>query len=138
MNVQVELVLKGAERLYKRVGPDVAEIFSQPRVAAEATAKTYGKRRITPGRSLDLTMNDPLDGRPWNLSKADKKERLFELMDTTRPYVIIGSPPCTAFPALQYLNESRRNPEDIARELRQAREHVRTCCLVYERQYHNN
>ena len=110
MNLQVVLVMKGAEKLYKRIGPDVAEIFSQPRVAAEATAKTYGKRRIMPGWSLDLTMNDPLDNRPWNLSKADKKERLFELMDTKLPYMIIGSPLCTAFSALQYLNESQTKP----------------------------
>ena len=70
--------------------------------------------------------------------KKKKKKKLFELIDETAPYVLIGSPPCTAYSALQYLNGVRRNAEVVEKELREAREHIRTCCKAYERQYHNH
>ena len=131
-------MLKSAEEMYRRRGPDVAEMFLQPRDAAKAGMRKYGKRQIHPGWSLDLTMVDPLDEKPWDLSQPDKVDRLFNLIDITIPYVLIGSPPCTAYSAPQYLNEGRRNPEQVKAELKEAREHIRTCCKAYERQYHNH
>ena len=136
--IRVELVLKSAEEMYRRRGPDVAEIYSQPRVAVEASMRKYGNRSICPGWSLDLTMMDPVDGNPWDLSKTRKVDRLFELIDNTTPYTLIGSPPSTAYSALQYLNEGRRDPEIVKAEKKAAREHIRTCCKAYERQYHNH
>ena len=46
--IRVELVLKSAEEMYRRRGPDVAEICSQPRVAVEASMRKYGNRNICP------------------------------------------------------------------------------------------
>ena len=132
-NIRVELTLKAAEEMYRRRGPDVAEIYFQPRVAAEVETTKYGNRRIVPGWSLDLTMVDPIDSQPWDLSKRTKIDRLFELIDETAPYMLIGSPPCTAFSALQALNEGRRDPELMEKDLKGEREHVRTCCKAYKR-----
>ena len=100
-------MLKSAEEMYRRRGPDIVEVFSQPRVAAEAGVRMYGKRKITPGWSLDLTMTDPADNKLWDLSRTDKQNKLFDLIDSTAPYMPIGSPPCTAYSALQYLNEKK-------------------------------
>ena len=36
-DIRVELVLKGAQSLYMRPRPDVAEIYSNPRICQEAT-----------------------------------------------------------------------------------------------------
>ena len=63
-DIRVEVVLKKAAAMYERHGPDVCEIFSQPRVCREAASKTYGGDTLTPGRSLDLTINDPTTGLP--------------------------------------------------------------------------
>ena len=132
-NIRIELTLKTAEEMLRRKGPDVAEIYSQPRVAAEATARQYGRRKIVPGWSLDLTMVKPSDNEPWDLSKEKKKNQLFELIDVTAPHMLIGSPPCTAYSALQCLNGARRSAEVVQKELREAREHIRTCCKAYEK-----
>ena len=40
-DIRVELVMKGAEAMYSREGPEVAELYSQPRTAQEAA--TYCK-----------------------------------------------------------------------------------------------
>ena len=120
-SIRVELVLKSAEEMYRRRGPDIVEVFSQPRVAAEAGLRMYGKKKITPGWSLDLTMTDPADNKPWDLSRTDKQDKLFDFIDSTAPYMLLGSPPCTAYSALQYLNEKKRDPEVVKAEQKTAR-----------------
>ena len=61
-DIRVELVLKDATRLYERKGPDINEIFSQPRLCQEVAGRSFGGTTLKPGFSLDLTMNDPATG----------------------------------------------------------------------------
>ena len=75
-DIRVELHMKSADEMYRKHGPDVAEVYSQPRVAAEAAVMKFGKRTIKPGWSLDITMPDPTDDEPWDLSKECKRRRL--------------------------------------------------------------
>ena len=49
---------------------DVAEIFSPPRVTKQAY-----KFDLRPGFALDLTTNDPVDGKPWDFRDPVKRER---------------------------------------------------------------
>ena len=56
-NIRVELIMKGALKLFNTKGPDVCEIYSQPRIAQEAGLQ--GRLRMKPGWSLDLTLDDP-------------------------------------------------------------------------------
>ena len=73
----------------KYEGIDVAEIYSPPRVAARAQA--FGLR---PGWSLDLTTQDN-DGKPWDFSRREMRERAIRKIKKDRPLLIIGSPMCT-------------------------------------------
>jgi hypothetical protein len=61
-DIRVELVLKDALAMYERVGPDVSEIFSQPRICQEAAGRKFAGETLTPGWSLDLTTLDPATG----------------------------------------------------------------------------
>ena len=40
-DIRVELVLRGAQSLYQRKAPDIAEVYSNPRVCQEATGQLY-------------------------------------------------------------------------------------------------
>ena len=88
-DIRVELVLKNALSMYERKGPDVSEIFSQPRVCHEAGVQRG--MTLTPGWSLDLTTTDPATGEPWDLSREDVQRRVRKLVRETQPFCIVGS-----------------------------------------------
>ena len=86
------------------IGVDVSEIYSPPRVVALATR--YGLR---PGFSLDLSVNDEC-GKPWDFTDPAQRDKAREMVTEQKPWLIIGSPPCTKFSILQNLNISKRDP----------------------------
>ena len=112
-NIRVELIMKGALKLFNTKGPDVCEIYSQPRIAQEAGFQ--GRLRMKPGWSLDLTLDDPLTGKPWDLRKSEVRSRVRALVKTTKPFMLIGSPPCTSFSSLQNLRRQGRDPVRMAK-----------------------
>ncbi len=101
---------------------DISEIYSPPLVT-----KLAEKHGLTPGWSLDLTVPDER-GIMWDFTKAARREDARRLVQSTRPKVLIGSPMCKAFSALQALNRSKRDPEVVRRELVIAEMHLRFCC----------
>jgi hypothetical protein len=133
-DIRVELVLKGAQDLYMRQKPDVAEIYSNPRVCQEATSRKFEGIDLRPGWSLDLTTKDPTTGSPWDLPDMKVQTRVRRLTLDTKPFCIVGSPPCTPFSLLQGLNKKRRDPAVIAREIKAGRAHIRSCLEVYTMQ----
>ena len=98
-DIRVELVLKGAQSLYMRSKPDVAEIYTNPRICQEATAQKFEGIDLRPGWSLDLSTKDPTTGQPWDLSDRKVQSRVIKLIRDTEPFCIVGSPPCMLFPA---------------------------------------
>ena len=84
------------------------------------------------GWSLDLTMRDPETGRPWDLSVKETQDKVRTNVVSSKPFMLIGSPPCTAFSQLQGLNNSKRDPEIVAKELAQATAHILFCFEMYE------
>ncbi len=60
-------------------GVDVAEIYSPPRVVKRA--QEIG---LKPGWGLDLTTKDT-DGRPWDFSKKEAKERAIMKIRKDKP-----------------------------------------------------
>ena len=68
-DIRVELVLKGAQKLYERKGPDIAEVYSQPRICNEAAGQLFQGIALKPGWSLDLTMKNPETDEPWDLAE---------------------------------------------------------------------
>ena len=137
-DIRVELVMRGAQDLYMRHKPDVAEIYSNPRVCQEASSKKFNGIDLRPGWSLDLTTKDPVTGKPWDLSLPSVQSRVKKLVRDTEPFCIVGSPPCTPFSQLQGLNKKRRDPKIVAKEFRAGRAHMRFCLEVYRMQMKAN
>ena len=133
-DIRVELVLKGALKLFERKGPDIVEIYSQPRVCQEVDGRDFLGERLRPGYSLDLTTKDPKTGLPWDLSSPTVQARVKELIKKTKPYCVIGSPPCTPFSPLQGLNNHRRDPKVVEREIQMGKKHMRFCLEIYAMQ----
>ena len=133
-DIRVELVMKGALAMYERQGADVVEMFSQPRIAQEATAKRYGGTQLVPGWSLDLTRLDPKTGRAWDLSNPKVQSRVIKMVAEGKPLFVIGSPPCTAFSSMQNLSAHKRDPKVINEERRRGERHLNFCIKVYLQQ----
>jgi len=83
----------------------VSEVYSPPRVTAEI--KRGRHPHFVPGFAFDLTVNDPDDGQPWGLSVKGKREKAHAKLNKQKPYMLIGSPACTAFSTWMYLNEKK-------------------------------
>ena len=133
-DIRVELIMHGATRMFETKGVDIAEIFSQPRVAQEAALRNYDGVRLTPGWSLDLTRNDPSTEKPWDFTKREARERARQLVRTTEPLLVIGSPPCTMFSPLQNLNKNKWDAEEHKKAMHTAQEHVKFCLEIYRMQ----
>ena len=93
-----------------KITTHVAEIYSPPRVTAKASQ--FG---LTPGFALDLTVNDPVDDKPWDFTDPAKRERARKLRRDTKPMLLIGSPMCKAFSTLQQLNYPKMDPVEVQR-----------------------
>ena len=74
---------------------DISEIYSPKRIAT--MAREYGLRG---GFSLDFSTPDK-DGYVWDFSRPECRDRAWKKLVTERPYLLIGSPQCTAFSILQ-------------------------------------
>lgn len=128
MRIQVvaeEIHKDGVEESGMRMA--IAEAYSPPRVTR--AAERHGLRA---GWSLDLTTRRK-DGRAWDFSQAWMREEARALAARTKPRLIVGSPPCTPFSALQNLSKRGRE-EQLARERAAAEVHLRFCCQMYKDQ----
>ena len=82
----------------------IAEIYSAPRVTK--AMKLMPSLELVPGFALDLSGDDE-KGHAWDFTRADMREKAKALVLREKPYVLIGSPPCTAFSSWQHLNAAR-------------------------------
>ena len=105
---------------------DIAEIYSTPRISS--TANSMG---LKGGWSLDLTTTD-VDGAPWDFSKLDMRNRALRLLLTTKPVLLVGSPPCTDMGIFRHANFPKMNPDEVLRRKSAAEMHIRFCCKLYE------
>ena len=68
----------------------VSEIYSPPRVTKELKKSRY--RNLAPGFALDLTVVDSDDGKPWDFSVKEKRDKVRRMQKEQRPILLIGSP----------------------------------------------
>ena len=108
--------------------PVIAEVYSPPRLVLEAA-----KKGLKPGWSLDLTTVDE-KGNRWDFDRAEDRRHAKWLVEKFRPRVLIGSPMCTAFSALQNWNRRKMAPGKWDAMMRRAVMHVDFCCELYEMQ----
>ena len=107
---------------------DISEIYSPPRVTKRA--QEMGMR---PGMAFDLTVNDE-NGVPWDFAKKERREAARERLRKERPWLLVGSPMCTAFSLLQNLNYAKMDPKDVKRKIAEALVHVHFCLSLYREQ----
>ncbi len=125
-------------RSYKREGRHgarklVSEIYSPPRVTK--LIRQTRLRHILPGFAFDITVNDPLDNKPWDFDIREKRERARRLLREQGPYVLIGSPMCTQFCTWQALNAARSSDKQaIQRAKTAAIVHMEFVAELYEMQ----
>ena len=118
------------EQAYDFKQPSIVELFSPPRVTGYG-----GGKQLSNGVALDLTTTDA-EGRPWNFCDPDCRDRADKLVESLDPDLLIGSPPCGPFSALQALNVGKANAEVMQAKLDDAREHLEYCCQQYEKRIH--
>jgi hypothetical protein len=92
----------------------VAELFSPPRVNAELSKDCAGS--IAAGTSFDLII-DRESGETWDFLNAAHRRRCWSRLRAEDPWVIIGSPPCTAFSIINGLNKFKVAAETRERKL---------------------
>ena len=84
---------------------------------------------------MDIIVNDEM-GQPYDLSIKSQWAKAEALLDGQQPMLLIGSPMCMAFFAIQAINNrpGKRDPAVIAREKAAGRLHLDWCCYLYRRQ----
>ena len=108
---------------------DVSEVYSPPRIVTVAEAAG-----LRGGFSLDFTAPSP-DGSVWDFTKLEMRKRALDLFRSQRPYLLIGSPPCTAFSNLQNFNRCRPGGDAKVDEWQRiGRVHLAFCCTLYRKQ----
>ena len=83
----------------------ISEIYSPLGITKEIDKGKW--KHMAPGFALDLTVNDPSDGMPWDFSFSGKRKKALALLREQKPYLLIGSPACKAFSAWMTLNRAR-------------------------------
>jgi hypothetical protein len=92
----------------------VTELFSPPRVNAELTKNSVSG--IAAGTSFDLII-DQESGEAWDFLRADHRRKCWSRLRAEDPWVVIGSPPCTAFSIINGLNKFKSAAETRERKL---------------------
>ena len=103
-------------------GVDITEVYSPERVTRLCTR--YG---LIAGDSFDLR-----DG--WDLSDEVTQSRVIQRIKSTRPSLVVGSPPCTWLSTLQQLNLHVLGPswrEKYDREKAKAVKHIEFCLMLF-------
>ena len=101
---------------------DVSEIFCPPRLTA--CASRHGLRGEV---AMDLRTGYNFD------LEADRREAM-EHVNIDKPHLILLSPKCSVRSQLQRLNQRRRDPESLARDVATAGRHEKFCVEVAQMQ----
>ena len=70
------------------------------------------------GSTFDLRSD--ANGVAWDFRRADHRQRAREQIRREKPFLVIGSPPCTDFCAIQNLNRHRWDPAEARRRRTEA------------------
>ena len=93
------------------VAAKVAELYSPPRVTAELGR--LPNMSLVGGPTFDLRRD--ASGVAWDFRRADHRRRARQQIREEQPFIVIGSPPCTDFCAIQNLNRHRWSPAEVRR-----------------------
>ena len=96
----------------------VAELYSPPRVTVELGGLPHLSLK---GGSTFYWGGGDANGRSWDFRILEHRRRARAQIVREEPYLVIGSPPCTEFSALQKLCRGRRSEVERRRRLADAR-----------------
>ena len=90
---------------------------------------------LLPGQTFDLRKDR--NGRSWNfLLEADRTEAK-RLIQEEKPYIVIGSLPCTSFCSFnRRLNYRNMDPEQVRRAIHEGNVLLKFALEIYELQLH--
>jgi hypothetical protein len=109
----------------------VAELFSPPRVTA--LIGSLPCVALEPGATFDL--REGADGRKWNFLDAGDRARARKLISKEKPFIVIGSPPCTDFSTWNTrLNHKNMSAVEVRRRKVEANLLLDFALEVYEHQ----
>ena len=94
----------------------VTELFSPPRVNLQLRSMPH--LGLDCGTTFDLERD--AQGVQWNFLRADDRARCRKQIAEEKPFVVIGSPPCTMFSSLQIFNGKFMASTDGKRRLAEA------------------
>ena len=95
----------------------VSEVYSPLRVV-----KMANRMGLRGGWSLDLTTHDE-HGRPWDFNDRTMRNKAIRKLVDDQPLVLIGSPMCTEYIAINRINHCRLTKEEVERRVAYARKH---------------
>ena len=82
---------------------------------------------LIPGLSLDLTTNGPEDNMPWDFNKQDKRDKAEAMVKAKSSLLLVVSPMCSAFSALQRLNFPRMSAAKVKEVVEYGVKHLEFC-----------
>ena len=110
----------------------LVEIYSPPRVTD--VARRFPRYGVLLGGSYDLRVGP--DGQSWGFSREDHREEVRERVCALRPYLLIGSPPCTDWCAMNArLSHPRMDPGDVERRVELANVNPQFVASLYWEQF---
>ena len=108
----------------------IVELYSPPRVTSEAA--TLPGLSLAGGSTFDLRAD--ANGRSWDFRLESDRRKARAQIAREKPFLVIGSPPCTAFSILQALNKKRVTGAVRARQLAEAQVLLGFAIEIYEMQ----
>ena len=124
LKIDAQLEQTMARRLIANM--QMADIYSPPRVTQ--VAREIGLRA---GWSLDLTTPDA-DGKAWDFNSIEMRNRAIRKVLTDKPLLLIGSPMCTVYSAMNNVNHARMDPDVVKERFRYARKHLEFSTKLYK------
>ena len=106
----------------------ISEVYSPPTFTSLASEYS-----LTPGTSFDITVNDE-NGLPWDFDIPEQRERCKQRILKDKPWLLVGSPPCTAFSSLQNLNRQRLEDKKWRAMIEHGTRHLLFTLELYELQ----
>jgi hypothetical protein len=109
---------------------DLIEVYSPPRFTEKAL-----EFNLKPGFAVDLTTKKPgVSEEYWDLSKPSDVEYLSDMITVEDPFIVTGSPPCTAFSKLLHISKARRDPRVVEKQREEGKLHLRNSIRFYRQQ----
>ena len=112
----------------------MAELFSPPRVTATLPRPSaYNTAELVAGSTFDLHAD--VDGVAWDFSKPGDRQRAIARIRTEKPFLVVGSPPCTMFSRLNVnLNSHKVGKVEWDKRWRAAEVLLTFAAVVYKLQ----